>query len=131
MKTGEEIKGLLGGKFRIKAVPMPELGDGEAVYVRSLDALRDTRLRVRDFPVDAQGNTTNNPLGRRIRTVAACVCDDKGAYLYTQADEEAIGTWDRSVVDRLFDAALDINLTDEQRAELEAAAKSEAAPKNE
>jgi hypothetical protein len=138
MKTAEEIKTLLSGKFRIKPVPMPELGDGEVTYVRSLDAERDTRLNVRDFPVDANGKTTDNRLQRAIRTVASALCDDKGAYLYSQADEAQIGTWDSIVVDKLFAAAVDVSLTDEQRAERDARRKAiasgapvEAAPKNE
>lgn len=108
--NADEIKNKLKNKFRIKAVPMPELGDGEVLRVRSLDARRDNILLVQDYPLDATGTkATNNRLGRDVRWVTACLCDEDGNYLYTQADESEIASWSSDVVARLYVAAREVN----------------------
>jgi hypothetical protein len=109
MLTADQIKSGLAGKFQLEKVPLPELGPEEAIYVRTLDGLRDSELNDRDWPIGKDGKVVNNRKGREARWIAAAACDMTGKYVFTPADEAEIAQWNRVIRDRIFAAVNRVN----------------------
>lgn len=89
-------------------VDLPELGDGMCVYVRRMTsrerddfetAIMERRGKVREL----------NHKNLRARLVALCTVDEHGNRLFTDADAEALGDKEASIIDPIFAAAQRIN----------------------
>ena len=80
-------------------VNVPEWGG--SVHVRMLTA------RQRDaFELWVSGDTKENI---RARLAVLCVCDADGKLLFSDDDADALGEKSGSAMDRIFDAAADLN----------------------
>lgn len=93
-------------RAKLEKVPVPEWGGD--VYLRILsgterDQFEDETYKVRGKTVEL--NRTNI----RARLLAICLCDEKGARLFTDADAAALGEKASPVITRLFDLAQKIN----------------------
>jgi hypothetical protein len=88
-------------------VVVPELGEGAEIYVGKLTAKGRNRLEeiVSGGRTGAAVNLRN--LSAKIVTLV-CV-DDSGNQLFTESDEEAIGLYDWEAVQRIVQAAFDLN----------------------
>lgn len=97
-----------------EAVPVPELGGGATVLVRTLSAGEFLRLRqqVQEDPDRAYAHW-----------LTSCCVNEDGSPLFTQADAEALAGADIRVVSRLIEAAQRVNV-----ASAETAAKNSQTP---
>lgn len=88
-------------------VSVPELGEDATVLVSKLTAKQRNRLEeiVNGGRVGATVNLRN--LSAKIVTLV-CV-DDSGTQLFTEADEEVIGSYDWEAVQRIVQAAFELN----------------------
>jgi hypothetical protein len=105
----KEQQGELAKKFKRETVQIPEMG-GE-LFVREVDGERDSKLFIRDWL--PQGNDlVRNRDGYEVRWIAASICDEDGAFLYTEADEKIIAAWPKTILDRIWTAVKKVNETE-------------------
>ncbi len=76
-------------------VPVKEWGG--SVWVRPLTALERTELEQR------------HEEDMRVKLVVLCSCDEKGKRIFSSADVELLGSKSWTAVQRVFEAALDLN----------------------
>jgi len=86
-------------------VPVPELGEGCEVYVSKLTA--KGRNRLEEIVGGGKGGVILNNLSAKIVTLV-CVTED-GKQLFSEADEAAIGAYDWEAVQRIVQAAFELN----------------------
>lgn len=86
-------------------VPVPELGEGCEVYVSKLTA--KGRNRLEEIVGGGKGAVSLNNLSAKIVTLV-CV-DADGKQLFSEADEAAIGAYDWEAVQRIVQAAFELN----------------------
>jgi hypothetical protein len=56
-----------------------------------------------------QAYLTEKTANIRARTAAACICDDQGARLFSDADVAELGQKSAAALDRIFDVAMRLN----------------------
>jgi hypothetical protein len=86
-------------------VPVPELGEGAEVFVSKLTA--KGRNRLEEIVGGGKGGVILNNLSAKIVTLV-CVSED-GKQLFSEADEAAIGAYDWEAVQRIVQAAFELN----------------------
>ena len=87
-----------GGRVRLRTLKGHERGGLEALYQKSKGIVRDFRERF----------------------AALCLCDEKGARLFTDLQVKLLGEKSAAALDRIFDAAAKLNhFTKEAVEELE------------
>lgn len=104
--TKEQI--LAAQDRKTKTVDVPEWGG--QVFVRSLTASeRDTyEVGVAEDRKQRQDNPLHK-VNMRARLAALTVCDEKGQRLFADIDAVELAKKNASVVDRIFDAAIELN----------------------
>src|SRR5688572_27942676 len=113
MLTREQI--LAPRKLPTEVVPCPELGEGATLTVR--------RLTAREF-INLTGKAKATPDMTYALWVVACVVDDEGKPVLTEADVTALAEKEITLLERLADAAQRLNLN----AKGQAAKNSQATP---
>jgi hypothetical protein len=98
----------LSQKFKRDTVQIPELG-GE-LFVREVDGERDCKLFIRDW-VPQGSDLIRNRDGYEVRWIAASICDESGAFLYSEADEKQIAAWPKTILDRIWAKVKAVNET--------------------
>lgn len=88
-------------------VPVPELGEGGEVYVSKLTARGRNRLE--EIVSGGKGAAVVNLRNLSAKIVTLVCVDDDGKQLFTEADEEAIGSYDWEAVQRIVQAAFELN----------------------
>jgi len=84
-----------------KPIDVPEWGG--VIHVRVISAAE------RDSLEAAMQDRVTRAKNIRARIVALCACNPAGERLFTDEDAEALGKKSGIVMDRLFDAAMEIN----------------------
>ena len=91
-----------------ESVPMPEWGEGEEVWVRTIsgterDAFEQASIEVRGKSREA------NLRNIRARLCVLCMCDEQGKRILEDKDAEAFGAQPAPVLDRVFEVAQRLN----------------------
>ena len=92
-------EGILGAKdLPVKAVPVPEWGEGEVVYVRTMTGIEVEGLR--------GISEDENYFGRFAATV---LCDEQGERVFADGDAELLGKKNHNALRRICDEANTLN----------------------
>jgi hypothetical protein len=96
---------------KVVSVPTPELGeDCPCVYVRVLSAAESDAYDVSCFHFDDEtGQATRIRGNETARFCTFALCDPEGQRLFTLEDADDLGKLPRSVILRIYDAALTLN----------------------
>jgi len=96
MDLREEILGI--DDIVIKPLPVPEWK--RTIFIRTIEG------GVRD---EFEAITQTNPRDFRARMAVACVCDEQGKLLFTNADIPALTKKSGRALDRIFAAGIKLN----------------------
>ena len=99
---------LLGLKLRQVDVPAPEIGPDAVVTVLEPDGAAWERLSAADYPVGEDGQVHYQSQGHLARWAIACVVDDVGVRMFTDADTDAVARLPASLLKRIVRAAQEL-----------------------
>lgn len=99
---------------RMTRVEVPEWGGH--VFVRSLSGT-EKELFAQAVNTVRNGKAEVNEIGLRARYLAVAICDEQKNPLFTLDQVEALGSRATMVLDRVWKAALDLNMDTEERRE--------------
>lgn len=103
MTLGKEQ--LLGVKLKQESIPAPEFGPDATVIVLEPDAATAERLSAADMPIGQDGHVGYNPIGRLSRWTIACVVDEDGRKMFTDADAKQVEQMPASLLKRIVNVA--------------------------
>ena len=96
----------LAAKCKSVDIPAPELGEGVKITVVEPDDDAYEALWAADYQMDASGRERLVTKGRAIRWAIACVRNEDGTPMFTEADAAAMKERPGGLLDRILVAAL-------------------------
>ena len=108
--------------YKVKPLTVPEWNN-ETIYVRTMTGQDRDRF---EYLAMQMADDKEQMIGVRAKLAVMTICDENGELLFTDADLKALGDKSGVALDRVFEAAQEINrITDEEVEQLEK--KSESA----
>jgi hypothetical protein len=85
-----------------ETVPVPEIAEGENVFVRGISARERDEWEMGNY--DLRGKESKVTMrNARARFAELCVCDEKGIRLFQPGDAEQLGNLPAAALDRIYD----------------------------